>query len=71
MNKNSTHDVSTGRKMSQAIKDRVLFAGSDRSDRTKANNWDNAKTDEFGNEIKIDDVIFGATKQDFFANCKK
>ncbi len=64
MSKTSTHDVSTGRKMSQAIKDRVLFAGSDRSDRTKANNWDNATVDEFGNEIKIDDVIFGATKQD-------
>lgn len=59
----STHDISTGRKMADSIKNRILYAGSNRQDQTKANTWNNASTDEFGNPINISSVTFGAPKQ--------
>jgi beta-glucosidase len=56
----STHEASTGREMGSGTKDNILFAGSSSTDSTKANEWNNATEDEFGNSIDTEaEVNFG------------
>ena len=55
----STHDAATGRAMGAKTKEYVTFAGRDGKDQSKANAWDNATTDLFGNEIANEEVLFG------------
>lgn len=60
--KNITEPISkssTSREMGTGTKQYVLFAGADRKDRTKADKWDNAKVDAFGNATHTSDVTFG------------
>ncbi len=53
----------TGRKMGENTKQNVLFAGSNTSDQTKANAWNSADVDCFGNDIDPADLhsdVWGA-----------
>ena len=52
---NSTHDNSTGRAMDDETRALVTFAGGNGADQTKANAWNDADEDEFGNPIDLDD----------------
>ncbi|MBQ9265706.1 MAG: glycoside hydrolase family 3 C-terminal domain-containing protein [Bacilli bacterium] len=50
----ASHRAADGRHMGTNTKNLILFAGSNSSDQTKANAWNNAIEDELGEEIDVD-----------------